>query len=91
MIWISQATSRTTSSSTVGLWTVTTLKGAATLLREMPHDSDARERLLARIERAGRRLGRLIQTFLMLADPTVGSRIIGAGRGAAWKHRVRSR
>jgi signal transduction histidine kinase len=46
---------------------VTTLKGAATLLREMPHDSEARERLMARIERAGRRLERLIQTFLMLA------------------------
>lgn len=46
---------------------VTTLKGAATLLRELPHDSEARERLLARIERAGRRLERLVETFLMLA------------------------
>jgi hypothetical protein len=36
-------------------------------------------------------LGRLIQTFLMLADPAVGSRIIGAGRGAAWKRRARLR
>ena len=91
MIWISQATSRTTSSSTVGLWTVTTLNGAATLLREMPHDSEARERLLARIDRAGRRLGRLIQTFLMLADPAVGRGVTGAGRGAAWRRRVRLR
>jgi signal transduction histidine kinase len=46
---------------------VTTLKGAAMLLRELPPEAEARERLLARIERAGRRMERLIQTFLMLA------------------------
>jgi signal transduction histidine kinase len=46
---------------------VTTLKGAAMLLRELPPEAEARERLLARIERAGSRMERLVQTFLMLA------------------------
>lgn len=46
---------------------VTTLKGAAMLLRELPPEAEARERLLARIERSGSRMERLIQTFLMLA------------------------
>jgi signal transduction histidine kinase len=46
---------------------VTTLNGAAMLLRELPPEAEARERLLARIERSGRRMERLIQTFLMLA------------------------
>lgn len=46
---------------------VTTLKGAATLLRELPPEAEARERLLARVERSVNRMERLIQTFLMLA------------------------
>jgi signal transduction histidine kinase len=46
---------------------VTTIKGAATLLRELPRDAEAHGRLLARIERSGRRMESLIQTFLMLA------------------------
>jgi signal transduction histidine kinase len=46
---------------------VTTLKGATMLLRELPPDAEARERLLARIERSGQRMESLIQTFLMLA------------------------
>jgi signal transduction histidine kinase len=46
---------------------VTTLKGATMLLRELPPEAEARERLLARLERSVRRMERLIQTFLMLA------------------------
>jgi signal transduction histidine kinase len=46
---------------------VTILKGAASLLRELPPQAESRERLLARIERSVRRMERLIQTFLMLA------------------------
>ena len=46
---------------------MTTLKGATTLLRELPPEAEARDRLLARIERSVLRMERLIQTFLMLA------------------------
>ncbi len=46
---------------------VTTIKGATTLLRELPRDDELRGRLLSRIERSGRRMESLIQTFLMLA------------------------
>jgi signal transduction histidine kinase len=55
---------------------VTTLNGAVTLLRDLPADDAAHDRALSRIERAGRRMERLIQTFLMIArenrvpDPT---------------------
>ena len=55
---------------------VTTLNGAVTLLRDLPADAAAHDRALSRIERAGRRMERLIQTFLMIArenrvpDPT---------------------
>jgi signal transduction histidine kinase len=46
---------------------VTTLNGAVALLRDLPADADAGERVLSRMERAGRRMERLIQTFLMIA------------------------
>lgn len=46
---------------------VTTLNGAVTLLRDLPADDAAHDRALSRIERAGRRMERLIQTFLMIA------------------------
>ena len=55
---------------------VTTLNGAVTLLRDLPAGAAAHDRALSRIERAGRRMERLIQTFLMIArenrvpDPT---------------------
>jgi len=46
---------------------VTTLNGAVALLRDLPADAENHQRVLARMERAGRRMERLIQTFLMIA------------------------
>jgi signal transduction histidine kinase len=46
---------------------VTTLNGAVTLLRDSQADAAGHDRILSRMERAGRRMERLIQTFLMIA------------------------
>ena len=46
---------------------LTTLNGAVALLRDLPASAAAHDRLLSRMERAGRRMESLIQTFLMIA------------------------
>jgi signal transduction histidine kinase len=46
---------------------VTTLNGAVALLRDLPATAAAHDRVLSRMERAGRRMESLIQTFLMIA------------------------
>lgn len=46
---------------------ITTINGAIVLLRDFASDANAHERVLLRLERTGRRMERLIQTFLMIA------------------------
>jgi signal transduction histidine kinase len=46
---------------------ITTINGAIVLLRDFASDATAHERVLKRLERTGRRMERLIQTFLMIA------------------------